>query len=337
MITENKMGVEITLDGYSFKPDDFEKIPKDYVHKSYLSEPIVLWKSILKTFYANKPAFISLILFIAIMLFAFAGPHFVPYTYSQTIHGQEYLQPSAAHLFGTDGLGRDMLVRVMSGTQISLLVGIFTSVMVLIIGATYGAIAGYCGGKVDNVMMRFLDIVYSIPTQLVVVLFTVTLSVPISALFETMPDSFFAKLGPGMVSIFIVFALLYWPGMARIVRSSIIQNKGKEYVSAALTMGASGSYVIRKHLIPNGLSIIIVSCTQQIRDAIFAEAFLSFIGMGIVAPMASLGSLVNDARTDMQMYPFLMIIPVVMIFIITLSLYMMGDGIRDAFDPHMQH
>ncbi len=299
-------------------------------------ERVALWRRMAEVFFSNKVAVVALVLFVAVALFGFVGPFFVDASYDQVFRGEENLAPCAAHPFGTDDMGRDLLVRNMFGVRISLLVGLVTAVCVLVIGSAYGAVSAWCGGKVDLVMMRIVEVIESLPIQLVILLMAVSLKAPIDALFEGLPDSFFTQMGSGMVCILIAFSLLYWTGMARIVRGSIFQLKNEGYAMAARSMGAKGSRVVWSHLLPNSMDVIIVNVTQTIRGAIFSEAFLSFIGMGVSIPMASLGTLINNARTSMMLYPYEMIEPVVLIFLITWSLYVIGDAVQDALDPRMQ-
>jgi oligopeptide transport system permease protein len=249
----------------------------------------------------------------------------------------KYDGPTFPHILGTDSLGRDNLVRIMYGSQISLLVGIIASIIILIIGSVYGSVSGYIGGRTDNIMMRILELLYAIPDILIVILLSIILKEPLSQLFATSP--FFAKMtgiGPGLLSMFITFALLYWVGMARIVRGQVLQLKEMEFVTAAKALGAKNGEIIFRHLLPNCIGTIIVTATFQIPNAIFVESFLSFIGLGISAPMASLGSLANDALSGIQTYPYMLAEPAIMIAIIILAFNMLGDGLRDALDPKMK-
>jgi oligopeptide transport system permease protein len=209
--------------------------------------------------------------------------------------------------------------------------------MILIIGTVYGAISGYFGGRVDNIMMRFVEILYAIPVTLMVILFMVVLKRPLEEAFTG--NTFLKSLsiiGPGLVSIFITLSVFYWVGMARIVRGQVLSLKEQEYVTAARALGASHSRIIFKHLIPNCLGPIIVTTTLQIPSAIFTEAFLSFIGLGVDAPMASLGSLTSSAISGIYSYPYLLIFPASFISIIILAFNLFGDGLRDALDPRMR-
>ncbi|HML48246.1 MAG TPA: ABC transporter permease, partial [Clostridia bacterium] len=232
----------------------------------------------------------------------------------------------------TDALGRDYAIRVVYGTRISLMVGFFSAIIVVFIGIIYGSISGYFGGRVDMVLMRIVDIIYSLPDVLIVIL----LSVAIKEVVSTSSNQMIAKLGAGMVSIFIVFGLLYWVGMARQVRGQILSIKEQEFVLASRAMGASPSRIILKHMIPNCVSVIIITAAMQIPAAIFTESFLSFLGLGVSMPMPSLGSLASDARSGLVSYPFLLIFPALSIFLIVLSFNLLGNGLRDAFDPKLR-
>ena len=195
-----------------------------------------------------------------------------------------------------------------------------------------GSISGYAGGRVDLILMRIVDIIYSLPDMLVIILLATVLNQTLS--FPS--GSALAKLGSNMVSMFIVFGLLYWVGMARLIRGQILSIKENEYVLAARSIGAKPGWIIKKHILPNCLSVIIVSTALQIPSAIFTESYLSFIGLGVNAPMPSLGSLANSARQGLQTYPYKLIFPALMICLIVLSLNLLGDGLRDAFDPKLK-
>lgn len=258
-----------------------------------------------------------------------------PFTYSE--NEMKYMEETGErlfpHIFGTDKLCRDYFARVIYGTRVSLTVGLFASILVMVIGVLYGAVAGYAGGKVDLVMMRICDIIYSLPDLLMVILLSVVLR---ETLGSAIDGTIFEDLGTNMLSLFIVFGLLYWVGMARLVRGQILTIKENEYVLAARTIGTKPTRILRKHILPNCLSVIIISVALQVPSAIFTESYLSFLGLGVSAPMPSLGSLANSARGALTSYPHQLVFPAVMICLIVLAFNLLGDGLRDAFDPKLR-
>jgi oligopeptide transport system permease protein len=281
-------------------------------------------------------AMVSLYAIIVIILLAIFGPYFSPYSYADQIRGDESLWPSWKHPLGTDTLGRDMLVRIFYGARISLSIGIVACIINLTIGVLYGGISGYFGGKVDAVMMRIVDIVYSIPTMLYVILLMVVFKERINALFRLPFFSLFKTAGAGLMSIYLAIGFTYWVAMARIVRGQILALKEQEYVTAARTLGAGSIRILLRHLIPNCIGPIIVTTMLLIPDAIFAESFLSFIGLGVDAPMASLGSLASAGLGSIRSYFYLLLYPSLSISIIILVFNLFGDGLRDALDPRMR-
>ena len=322
-----------------------------------MSESTTFFKDGIRRLKKNPLAMGSLVVLILILLIIIIAPHIVPYSYDQIITVNSVRDKSAKnlgmmeysprelqymeetgeklfpHIFGTDSLCRDYFIRVIYGTRVSLAVGLVASIMVLIIGLLYGAIAGYCGGKVDMVMMRIVDVIYSLPDMLMIILLSVVLNVTLAPAIE---GTALSKLGTNMISIFIVFGLLYWVGMARLVRGQVLSIKSSEYVLAARCIGTKGSKILSRHIIPNCLSVIIITTALQIPSAIFTESYLSFLGLGVAAPLTSLGSLANTARAGMQSYPSKLVIPAVTICLIVLAFNLLGDGLRDAFDSKLK-
>lgn len=243
------------------------------------------------------------------------------------------------HVFGTDSAGRDLMARTMFGARVSIIIGIAAALIVLVIGSIYGSISGLAGGKTDFIMMRIVELIYSIPEVLIVLLLQVVLKDPLQAWFDANKTGFvgaLGDLGSGIVSIFITFALLYWVTMGRIVRGQVLQLKKQEYVTAAVALGASNWRIIRRHLLPNAIGALVITTCLQIPSAIFLESFLSFLGLGVSAPMASLGSLCSDALESITLYPYRLVFPAVILTLIVLTLNLIGDGLRDALDPRLK-
>lgn len=336
------------------RPEDF--LPASDEEKQSLvimRESVGFWKDGLRRLKKNKVAMTSLIVVLIIMFFSFIVPLFYPYTYEQQVRGSEHLAPfeySAGeqermengekvfpHVLGTDKLGRDYAIRVMMGSRISLIVGLVAAAIILLIGSVFGSIAAFFGGWVDIIMMRIVDIIYTIPDVLLIVLLSFALKAPLEKLAGMPGFGWIQVLGRNLISIFIVFALLYWGGMARMVRSQILTLKESEYVTAARALGATSGRIIKKHLLTNCIGTLIVTTTLQIPSSIFTESFLSFLGLGVAVPMPSLGSLASDAINGINTYPYLLFIPAILISLIILSFNLLGDGLRDAFDPKMKN
>lgn len=243
------------------------------------------------------------------------------------------------HVFGCDTQGRDIMVRTMIGARVSMIVGICCAIIVLIIGAIYGSISGYFGGKVDAVMQRIVEVIYTIPEVLIILLLGATLK-PVFENFQNSGDgplqNLVTVLGPNLISIFIAFGLLYWVTMSRIIRGQILQLKQQEYVTAARALGAKGGRIIKRHLLPNCVGQIVTTTFLQIPSAIFTESFLSFLGMGVSAPMTSLGSMCSDALKGLTSYPYRLFIPAAILSVMILCLNLFGDGLRDALDPRLK-
>ena len=243
------------------------------------------------------------------------------------------------HVFGTDSAGRDLMARTMYGGRVSIAVGIIAALIVLVIGSIYGSVSGLAGGRVDFFMMRLVDIIYSVPDVLIVLLLQVVLKSPLQAWLDASGSDFarlMSNLGVGIISIFITFAALYWVGMSRIVRGQVLQLKQQEFVTAATALGVPGARIVKRHLLPNCVGQLVIATCLQIPSAIFLESFLSFLGLGVSIPMTSLGSLCSDALDTITLYPYRLLYPGLILTLLVLSLNLVGDGIRDALDPRLK-
>lgn len=348
-----KLPFSLHIDVDSFSPAS----DKDKEYITGMRPPATFFKDGIKRFIKNKVALVSFIVILIITLSSIFIPMFWPYAYDSQlgitpgkpvdasyanlspfeygITEQNKIQAGEKifpHIFGTDQQGRDYFIRVVYGTRISLAVGFFASIIVLLIGLTIGSIAGFFGGKLDLVIMRIVDIIYSLPDMLMVILLSSVLNVSLKPLIE---GTSLSRIGTNIISLFIVFAVLYWVSMSRLIRGQILSLREQEYVLAARVTGAGSGWIIRKHLIPNCISVIIISTALQIPNAIFTESYLSFLGLGVNAPMPSLGSLASEALNGINSYAYRLIIPAVVISLIVLSLNLLGDGLRDAFDPKL--
>ncbi len=318
-----------------------------------MRESVGFWRDGFRRLKKNKVAMVSLFVVIFIIFISFIVPLFYPYSYKTQIRGSENLKPMSysekeiarmdagenvfPHILGTDKLGRDYAIRIMIGSRISLIVGLVATAIILVIGSTYGAVAAFAGGKTDLVMMRIVDIIYTVPDILLIVLLSFALKHPLEVLTSLPGFQWIQTVGTNLISIFIVFALLYWVGMARMVRSQVLMLKESEYVTAARALGASSGRIIRKHLLTNCIGTLIVTTTLQIPSSIFTESFLSFLGLGVAVPLPSLGSLASDAINGINTYPYLLFAPALLISLIILSFNLLGDGLRDAFDPKLKN
>ncbi|AKU27386.1 oligopeptide ABC transporter permease [Geobacillus sp. FSL K6-0789] len=328
-------------------PEWFQPAPPNVGEQEKINRPsLTFWQDAWLRLRENKAAIVGLVMIIILALMAIIAPmasdrtykdqnlrhaklppkipvlehiHWLPFDGRDANGVDVYKQRGVKeyYWFGTDDLGRDLWVRTWYGTRISLYIGLLAALIDLLIGIAYGGISGYYGGRVDNVMQRIIEILNGIPYLIMVILFIL--------IFE-----------PGIISITLAMVITGWTTMARIVRGQVLKLKNMEYVLAARTLGAPTSRLIFKHLIPNVIGPIIITTMFTIPSAIFTEAFLSFIGLGIRPPEASLGSLVNDGYKSIQTYPHLMIIPAVVISLLILSFNLVADGIRDALDPKMR-
>lgn len=270
-----------------------------------------------RRFRKNPTAMFGLVLVTAIILLALIGPAVSRHSYWEQDLDRTNEPPSAEYVFGTDNLGRDLFVRVMTGGRISLLISFIATFISCAIGVVYGGFAGYAGGQADNVMMRIVDIIWTIPLMLYAILLMMW-------------------LGTGLHNILIAIALVYWVNMARIVRGQVMNLKEQEFVLAALVQGAGSWRILTRHLIPNSMGPILVTATMMIPGAVFTESFLSFIGLGISAPLASWGSLCSDSLGALRSYPYQLFFPAVFICATMLGFNFVGDGLRDALDPRLR-
>lgn len=305
-------------DKYEFLADDFEFVgDKVDITKDEVAPATVAWKDMLKRFMANKGAVVGFLFIVVIALFAIIAPllsKWDPYLIDTSLMN---MKPSGIHFFGTDAFGRDLWTRLWLGTRISLFIAIVAIFIDVVIGMTYGLISGYFGGMVDNVLQRIQEIINSIPT---LVILTILLMVMKSNLF----------------TIIIALSFTEWIGMSRITRAQVLKVKEEEYVLASRTLGAGSLFIIFKEILPNIYNQMIIMVMMSIPNAIFYEAYLSFIGLGLPIPQASLGTLINDGYKAFVVYPYQMLIPVVIFSILMLAFNLFGDGLRDALDPTMK-
>lgn len=296
----------------------FTKDDSAYVDADRMTRPsLSYWSDAWRRFRSNKVAMVSSVILLIIILMAIFQPMFSRYDYDTNDLFAINQAPSAEHIFGTDDLGRDIFVRCWEGARVSLAIAFVVAILNGTIGILYGGIAGYFGGLADNLMMRFCELIASIPQMLWVVLLILIMK-------------------PGVLPIIIAIAVTGWIGMARLFRGQVFQLKESEFVMASRTMGAGSIWIILKHLLPNAMSPIIISMANAIPGAIFSEAFLSYIGLGIPLPMASWGVLASNGANKLLSYPYQLFFPALLICITMLCFNLMGDGLRDALDPRMR-
>lgn len=328
--------------------ESFNRITIDSSQAEKISKPSMsFWQDAWLRIRKNKAAIVSMVILFLILIMALVGPYIGPHdAETQTIthanlppkiQGFENLgifdgvgtlggkeidlyemkKVDTYYWFGTDGLGRDMFSRLWEGTQISLFIAFVAAAIDVIIGVLYGGISAYYGGRVDDIMQRIVEILYGIPNLVVVILMILVMD-------------------PGIMAIIIAITLTGWIGMSRIVRGQVLKYKNQEFVLAARTLGASNNRIIGKHLLPNILAIIIINTMFTIPGAIFFEAFLSFIGLGLQPPAASLGTLINDGYKLMQFQPHILLFPSLVLSLLMIAFNLLGDGLRDALDPKMK-
>lgn len=346
---------------YEPSPQDYEKADESekegYITKA---KSISYWADAWRRLKKNKVAMVALVVIVLLSIFAFAGPLFTNYSYSIQMRGEENWPPfweeptqrifdraaeagvtfdKWAHPLGTDNMGRDNLTRLMYGTRISLSIGIIATLIVVIVGTIVGSIAGYAGGVIDVIIMRFTEIIYSVPDVLIVLLLSTVFKNTLTDYINTHQGGFaefLNTLGGNLIGLFITFGLIYWVGMCRIIRGQVLMLKQQEYVIAARALGASRRRIIKRHLLPNCIGQLVVTACLQIPSAIFLESFLSFLGMGVSAPLTSLGSMASEGLSGIYSYPYRLVVPAVFLSILILSFNLFGDGLRDALDPRLK-
>lgn len=328
--------------------DSFDRITIDSSHAEKISKPsLSFWQDAWLRIRKNKAAIVSAFILAFIVFMAFAGPFMVDHDPenvrvphanlppkvpglenlgifdgvgklgSKTLDIYELKKIDEYYWFGTDSLGRDLFSRMWKGTQISLLIALVAAVIDVVVGVIYGGISGYYGGRTDDIMQRIVEVLIGIPTLVIVILMIMIMD-------------------PGIMSIIIAISITGWIGMSRIVRGQVLKYKNLEFVLAARTLGASNTRIISKHLLPNLMAIIIINMMFTIPSAIFFEAFLSFIGLGLQAPNASLGTLINDGYKFIMYQPYMLLFPSLVISLLMIAFNLIGDGLRDALDPKMK-
>ena len=323
MRKKKNMFPEVPVPPYTMADTDipaelFEPLPEEDKLTDVINRPsISYWQNAYMKMKADKLAVVGLIFIIFMILVAIFVPILSPYTYDGQDYNAIYQSPCAEHPLGTDMFGRDLLVRVAYGARISLTIGIVTALVSLVVGVLFGGISGFFGGKVDMLMMRFVDVFSAVPSLLYSILLIMF-------------------MGPKMSSILIAICLTYWLSPARQTRGQILSVKNQDFATAAKVVGESKVQILLRHLVPNSMGPIIVTVMLLIPSAIFEEAFLSFIGIGIAVPVASWGTLANDGMATMGMYPYLMLFPALAISLTMFALNFIGDGLRDALDPRLK-
>ncbi|HTX50153.1 MAG TPA: ABC transporter permease subunit [Caulobacteraceae bacterium] len=274
-----------------------------------------LWDDARRRLLRNRAAVASMAVLGLMVLTAVVGPFLAPYAYDQINKNDVWVGPlTGAHLIGTDSLGRDLLARLFTGLGVSLAIGAVATAVSLVIGVTWGAVAGYVGGAVDEVMMRIVDVLYSLPYIFFVIILMVT-------------------FGSNFILLFVALGAVQWLTMARIVRAQTLSLKQKEFIEAARAIGLTRAQIIRRHIVPNLLGPVVVYVTLTIPGVILSESFLSFLGLGVQPPMASLGTLISNGAQDMELAPWLLIFPSLTMVATLMCFNFIGDGLRDAIDP----
>ncbi|WP_094551927.1 ABC transporter permease [Petroclostridium xylanilyticum] len=303
----------------NFTQDMFLPVTHNFEDAEKIFRPsISYWSDVWRRLRQNKLAMFGLFIIVLLIIFAIIGPYLNGYTYYEQDFTKKNLAPNSEFWFGTDSAGRDIFTRAWYGARISLFIGIMAAAIDFIMGVIYGGISGLKGGRVDEIMMRIAEVLYSIPYLLVVILLMVV-------------------MGQGLWTIILAMTMTGWIPMARLVRGQVLQLKEQEYVQAANALGASTSWILLKHLIPNTMGPILVNITLTVPTAIFSEATLSFLGLGVPAPMASWGTMANDALSSLLVgYEYQLFIPAFLISLTMFAFNVLGDGLRDALDPRLR-
>jgi len=298
--------------------DMFEPAAVDHSEAEKISKKnISFWTDVFLRFKENKLALFGLVVLILIALMAIFAPVFSSFQYEETDLTNANQPPSGEHWFGTDDLGRDVFVRTWVGARISLTIGLAAALIDVLIGVIWGAISGIRGGRTDEIMMRIADVLWAIPSLLMTILLLVV-------------------MGKGLVTMIVAMVITGWINMARIVRGQVLQLKNQEFVLASRTLGAKNSRIIRKHLLPNIMSPILVTMTLTVPTAIFYEAFLSYLGLGVPQPLASWGTMATDGVQGLEYYPWRLFFPATFICLTMFAFNVIGDGLRDALDPKLR-
>ncbi|NMD70792.1 ABC transporter permease [Bacillus sp. DNRA2] len=298
--------------------DRFKVVGPVGIDAEKISKPsLSFWKDVLHRFKKNKLALFGVVILLLLIIMAIFGPYMSGYDYASNDLANKNQAPSGDHWFGTDDLGRDVFTRTWEGARISLFIGIAAALVDLTIGVLWGVIAGYKGGRTDEIMMRLADVLYGIPYLLLVILLMVV-------------------LGQSIGTMILAMTITGWINMARIVRGQVLSLKGQEYVLASKTLGAGLSRIMTKHLIPNSMGPILVTMTLTIPSAIFTEAFLSYLGLGLTPPLASWGTMASDALPALKYYPWRLFFPATFICLTIFAFNVIGDGLRDALDPRLR-
>ncbi|MGI6090553.1 MAG: ABC transporter permease [Saccharofermentanales bacterium] len=296
----------------------FDHIGKRPGQFNTMARPVTTyWKDAWRRLRSNKVAIAAMILLIIVLLMALFAPIFSPFESRKQNPNAINTRPNNTNVFGTDSLGRDLFVRCWEGARVSLFIAFIATIINVLIGVLYGGISGFFGGRVDLFMMRIVEIIYSVPDLLWVILLMVI-------------------LGPGLKTIIISIAITGWGSMARLVRGQVLQLKQNEYVLAARILGAKPKRIIAKHLIPNTMGPIIIELTFCIPSAIFTEAMLSYLGLGVPVPLASWGTLANEGARMLMLHPYQLLFPALLISLTMLGFNLLGDGLRDALDPRLR-